>query len=283
MRIALGSVQFGLDYGVSNPHGRTRLEEVAAILEFARGHGIDTLDTAAAYGEAEAVLAKLEVQRLGFRVISKTLRLSHGLPAVMARAEQSVAQLGAPLEGLLVHSAADLALPEGPALWDALRGMKAAGLVRKIGISAYASDPILELANGFRPDLMQVPVGLVDQRLQQNGVLAALSAMGVEIHARSLFHQGLIFANPAALPPKLATSRAAIEALQTRIAASGPEPLALALAFARSVPAIDMAVLGVTRADELRAIVEAANLPVPQIDFSQFAQNDALILDPTRW
>ena len=113
--------------------------------------------------------------------------------------------------------------------------------------------------------------------------MAALAAQGVEIHARSLFHQGLVFVDSQQLPPKLAEKRAEIIHLQARIVASGLSPLALALAFARSVPAIAVAVVGVTRQSELQAIVEAASGPLPGLDFSGFATVDPLLLDPTRW
>ena len=283
MRIALGTVQFGLAYGVSNQSGRTPLPEAAAILDYAMTAGVDTLDTAAAYGDAEAVLAELGARARGFRIISKTARLAQGLENVLARARESVVRLGRGLDGLLVHSAGDLALPDGPALWADLQQMKARGEVSRIGISAYSTDPILELAERFKPDLMQVPVSVVDQRLHRDGTLAALAAKGVEIHARSLFHQGLIFVDPAKLPPKLAEKRAAIVELQRMIAGSGQSPLALALAFARSVPAIAVAVVGVTHQSELQAIVEASMLPLPVTNFTAFALDDPLLLDPTRW
>ncbi len=283
MRIALGTVQFGLAYGISNQSGRTPLKEVAAILDYARTAGIAMLDTAAAYGDAEAVLAKLDARARGFSIISKTARLAQGLEAVLARARDSVQRLGRPLEALLVHSAGDLALPDGPALWQGLQELKARGEVLRTGISAYAADTVLDLARRFQPDLMQVPVSVVDQRLHRDGTLSALAAQGVEIHARSLFHQGLIFVDPAHLPPKLAEKRAEVEALQGRIAASGLNPLALALAFACSVPAIAVAVVGVTRQSELQAIVAAAQAPQPDGDFAGYAIDDPLLLDPTRW
>ena len=95
MRLVLGTAQFGLDYGVSNTGGRTPFAEVLSILAFAAANSVDTLDTAAAYGDAEDVLARAGVHDRGFRIISKTARLTDGVDAVIERALLSAENSGA--------------------------------------------------------------------------------------------------------------------------------------------------------------------------------------------
>ena len=283
MQLALGTVQFGLSYGISNRAGQIPETEAEAILDFARDSGIELLDTAAAYGTAEAVLSKLDVRRRGFSVISKTMRLSHGLAAVIARAHQSVQILGRPLEALLVHSAADLALPDGPLLWRAMTQLKADGLVRQLGISAYPNDPILQLAEKFAPDVMQVPVSLVDQRLVADGTLSTLAGWGVQIHARSLFHQGLIFLQAKVLPPKFSRSLKNVSLLLDRLDAAGHPRQTLALGFAKSVGNIAAGVVGVTSKPELAELVDSWRSEIPAVDYAAFAVGDPFLLDPTQW
>ncbi len=116
-KLGLGTVQFGQPYGVSNAHGQVPAREAAAILNDAAKAGIRLLDTAANYGEAEAVLARLDTTM--FRIVSKTAGLRQGLDAVIARARQSATLLKA--DTLLVHAAADLLGPDGDALWAALQ------------------------------------------------------------------------------------------------------------------------------------------------------------------
>ncbi len=188
-KLGLGTVQFGQPYGVSNTHGQVSAREAAAILTNAAQAGIRLLDTAANYGEAEAVLARLDIA--AFRVVSKTIGLKLGLDAVIARARQSAAALKA--DTLLVHAASDLLGPDGDALWSALHRLRDEGVFRKIGISVYVADDPAALAARFRPDVMQLPFSLLDQRLLANGTLTRLADLGVEIHARSLFLQGLLF------------------------------------------------------------------------------------------
>ena len=50
MKLGLGTVQFGMHYGISNREGKTPLREVTKILHVARDNQISVLDTAAQYG-----------------------------------------------------------------------------------------------------------------------------------------------------------------------------------------------------------------------------------------
>ena len=283
-RLGLGTVQFGQAYGVSNTSGQVPAADVAAILRRAAKAGIGTLDTAAGYGEAEAVLGGLAELTKPFRIVTKTIALKNGLDAVVARARQSVATLGhGKIDLLLVHSAADLAGEGGATLWKRLLALRDEGLFGGIGISAYVADDPLKLAREFGPDAMQLPFSLLDQRLLQNGALAAIKALGVEVHARSLFLQGLLFLPEDKLPPKLGGAAAHLKMLQAEFAAVGTTPLAAALAFALGRPEIDVAVVGVTTPGELDEILSAVQQPAPHLDWARCALNDELVLTPSRW
>lgn len=274
LKIGLGTVQFGQAYGVSNTRGQVSRDEAAAILAAARAAGIVLLDTAANYGDAEAVLATLDTTAL--RIVTKTTGLRHGLEAVIARARQSAAALQA--DTLLVHACADLADPK---LWPALQMLKQEGVFRRIGISAYVADRPADLAARFRPDVMQIPFSLLDQRLLADGSLARLAELGVEIHARSLFLQGLLFMDPP--PEKLREAAEPLARLRAALARAGTSPLAAALGFVLSRPEIAVGLVGVTTAEELKGIVAAANRPLPALDWPSFALADERILTPSLW
>jgi aryl-alcohol dehydrogenase-like predicted oxidoreductase len=281
-RLGLGTVQFGQAYGISNTRGRVSPAEVAGILAAAASAGIRTLDTAAGYGEAEAVLGALADAARPFRLVTKTVGLKDGLDRVIARARRSVEVLRRhPVDLLLVHAAGDLAGASGDALWRRLLDLRDEGLFRGIGISAYVADDPLALARRFRPAAMQVPLSLLDQRLAQNGALAAIRTLGVEIHVRSVFLQGLLFLDRP--PPKLAHAAPNLAAMKRRIADAGSTPLAAALAFALGRPEVDVAIVGVTALEELKEILAAAALPTPVLDWSACALDDEVVLTPSRW
>jgi aryl-alcohol dehydrogenase-like predicted oxidoreductase len=276
-KLGLGTVQFGQAYGVSNMRGQVPVAEAAAILSRATAGGVRVLDTAANYGEAEKVLAAPDTAP--FRIVTKTIALANGLEAVIARARQSAQTLNA--DTLLVHAAGDLKGVDGEAYWKALMSLKEAGLFRRIGISTYVADDPVALARRFRPDVMQLPFSLLDQRLLADGGLAHLTDLGVEIHARSLFLQGLLFMDPP--PEKLKEAAAPLARLRVALAEAGVTALAAALGFVLSRPEIAVGLVGVTSVGELDEILAAAAQPLPDLDWHSFAFQDERLLTPSTW
>ncbi|MGD9829852.1 MAG: aldo/keto reductase, partial [Hyphomicrobiaceae bacterium] len=282
-RLGLGTVQFGLPYGISNASGQVARAEAAGILDEAAKAGSGLLDTAAAYGTAEEVLADILAADASFRIVTKTLRLAEGLESVIARARLSASRLGRACDTLLVHSAPDLAGRDGERFWRRLQDLKADGLFARIGISAYVADDPLGLAERFRPDVMQVPFSLLDQRLLADGTLAGLDRLGVEVHVRSVFLQGLVFMEPAELPPKLAHAAGRLAQVRAAIDHASSSPLEASLAFALSQPGVDIVLVGVTSRAELAGIVAAAGKAPAELDWRQLAIDDPVVLTPSLW
>jgi aryl-alcohol dehydrogenase-like predicted oxidoreductase len=221
------------------------------------------------------VLAALDTAP--FRIVTKTI--SGGAEAVVARARQSKAALSQ-ADTLLVHAAASL---EDGTLWPALQCLKAGGVFAKIGISTYVADDPAALAARFRPDVMQVPFSLLDQRLLKDGSLARLRDLGVEIHARSLFLQGLLLMPPQEVPENLKAAAPHLAGLRGRLARAGTTALAAALGFVLSRPEISVALVGVTALDELEEILAAAKQPLPALDWDACALADERLLTPSLW
>lgn len=273
-KIGIGTVQFGQAYGVSNARGQAAREEAAAILARAAQAGVTVLDTAANYGEAESVLAALDITP--FRIVTKTCSARDGVETVVARARHSALTLKA--DTLLVHAVADL---EAPGFWDALQALKIEGVFQRIGISTYVADDPAMLAARYKPDVVQLPFSLLDQRLLKDGSLARLRGMGVEVHARSLFLQGLLLMETP--PPHLATAAPHLAKLRARLAAAGATPLTAALSFVLSRPEIAIGLVGVTTRAELDEILAAAAHPLPDLDWDACALADERILTPSLW
>jgi aryl-alcohol dehydrogenase-like predicted oxidoreductase len=276
-KLGLGTVQFGQAYGVSNRNGQVPAGEAARILAAAARAGIGLLDTAANYGEAEDVLASLDTAP--FRIVTKTIGLRHGLDAVVARARQSAAVLNT--DTLLVHTASDLAGGEGAKLWQALLRLRDDGVFSKVGLSVYVADDPIGLARRLRPEVMQLPFSLLDQRLLADGTLSRLRDEGVEIHARSLFLQGLLFLDT--LPEKLRSAAPQLARVKARLREAGVTPLAAALGFVLTRPEIAFGLVGVTTVTELEEIVTAARQSLPALDWDSFALSDETVLTPSLW
>lgn len=127
MKLALGTVQFGLNYGIANESGQVSLAQAKEVLALAHLHGIADLDTAIAYGDAEARLGQIGVS--GFRIVTKLPPMPADVAdaGIWAKAELagSLRRLGcSSVFGLLLHRSADLNGPQGKHFFKHLRKCK---------------------------------------------------------------------------------------------------------------------------------------------------------------
>ena len=207
-KLGLGTAQFGGQFGpdCGAPAGKGRMSEAEAMaaVALAADAGVRLIDTSAQYGDSEAVLGRVVPKAPPspppFRIVTKTAPVTVGVNLVETAARASLVRLGVTkAAAIVVHTAADLLGPDGPELWTRLNRLKDEGLYEAVGISARAADDPVGLARRFKPDVMQIPVSLLDQRLIADGALSTLAELGVEVHLRSVFQQGA--AVPAALGP----------------------------------------------------------------------------------
>lgn len=280
MKLGLGSAQFGLDYGVSNSCGRTPVEELGAILALARESGVRVLDTAPAYGDAETALGVVGVA--GFDVITK-LPAGTGAADVERVLRASLTRLGLEAcHGLLLHHADDLTVDHGAGVAAALERVRDVGLVAKVGVSAYSADQLEATLTQMTPDLVQVPMNVFDQRLLLSGGLARLHELGVEVHARSSFLQGLLLMEPDELPIGLAAAHEPLARFRRLAARNGWTPARAALGFVTGLAAVDTVVCGVNDRAQLAELLGSCD-PLPTETFEELALYDLDIIDPTRW
>jgi len=290
MQLGLGTVQFGLNYGVSNTEGRPSEEEVRRILALAVERRVHVLDTAAAYGASEIVLGRCLPRNAPFRVVTKTRPLRECPDTVGATAwvrdgfVQSLDRLGLEsVDALLVHHACDLLGPFGDEMYTELMVIKQSGRAAKIGFSAYNGFDIDAALDRYEIDLVQIPLNVLDQRLLLGGQMARLQQRGVEIHVRSVFLQGLLLMDPMTAPEYFAPIRPKLLAWQQALKDRGLTPTQGAFAFARSLGA-DVVLAGVVKTSQLEVNCEDFRLARGKdLDFSGFALNDEIYVNPSRW
>ncbi|MGY3942484.1 aldo/keto reductase [Aeromonas tecta] len=278
MRLALGTVQFGLDYGISNRAGQVADDELGAILALARRLKIDTLDTAQAYGNAEARLGSQ--QTADFNLVSK---LAPGITAagVATAVEESLNRLARPcLNGLLLHRSQDAS----PALFKQIKDLQQQGKVGKMGVSVYSPQELEHwLEQGYPLQLVQLPANLLDQRFLRSGWLDRLQDMGCEIHVRSLFLQGLLLMQPALRPDYFQSFAGPLGRLDS--AHPHLSPLDKALSLIAALPQVSRFVVGVCHAHELAAIGAAYGHlhPWQDAELATLACDEPDLINPARW
>ena len=265
MKLCLGTAQFGMDYGVQGDR-KTNADEVYEILKCAIDNGIDLVDTAPSYGEAEKVLGNFIAASSAaeIKVVSK---LDAGCLKNIARknykrviAEKIYNSCDAlhmdKLDGYLLHNPKHLYVPE---VLTTLDELKNAGHIDHIGASVYSPKDALYAANSELVDYIQVPYNALDHGLEKNGFFKQAKENKKTIFARSVFLQGLLTMKPERIPPHLASARDSVRTFQKICDDAGYDPVEGSIAYIKNNTSIDYLVLGVNKCGQLEEIIEKYN------------------------
>lgn len=286
MRLALGTAQFGLPYGVANAAGQVPPSEVRAILDLARQRGVDTVDTAMAYGDSEAVLGQAGVG--DFKVITKLPAVPEGVESVqtwvLGQVRDALQRLRLKrLHAVLLHRPAQLLEPWGAQLAQAMRHLQHLGWVERIGVSIYAPQELAPLLPVWTPDLVQLPLNLLDRRLVESGCLQRWHEHGIAVHVRSVFLQGLLLMPRDSRPEKFAPWQSLWARWHAWLDAH-PEHSAqsVCLAYALSHPHVERVVVGVDNLGQFGQLLSCALQAVPG-DWPQVSCEDLRLIQPSNW
>ena len=287
-KIALGTVQFGIPYGVSNKAGKT--SEVKEILRYAYKNNIHTLDTAAIYGDSEELIGKYTYGNNKWDIITKipdigSNHIGSKMVDIMLKSfEESLKKLKRKkVYGLLLHSCDNLLLPGGQKLLHAMQKLKDEGLVKKIGVSLYDYDQVKGILESCQIDLIQAPVNIFDQRVVEGGYLRIFKESNIEFHARSVFLQGLLLMQISDVPPWFGSIKRMLSDFHNEAKFFEMNTLQLSLAFVQSINEIDKIVVGVNTLKQLQQIVQSKSFRVNTKGFSKFSINDEKIINPSNW
>jgi aryl-alcohol dehydrogenase-like predicted oxidoreductase len=284
MELALGTVQFGLAYGVAGRGAPVPSGEVRAILARARALGVRWLDTAPAYGDIEERLTDLIGDHHEFSVVSKIpaapAQLAPGAAAhwVTDTLNRSRDRLGHALTAILFHRAEDLLDPQGIERWQAASAFASAhGL--DLGVSCYGPGSLTEVTTRFPVTLAQLPGNALDQRLCHTPP-ADMSQMA--IHVRSAFLQGLLLMPESDACARVPAAAAVLERWHAWCRDHESPPLEAALGLVKALPGATHCVVGVDSLAQLEAIVAAWN-EAPAIVAPELACDDVAVIDPRNW
>ena len=278
MKIALGTAQFGLDYGISNDAGKVDFDTVNRILKFASENDIDTIDTAAAYGDAESVLGNAKGGTNNFNIITKISsgtysdEIKLNLIGSLKRLKRST------VYGVLLHDVKDLSKKS----IDQLVASRNEGQVKKIGVSIYNHHDVAEVLKYDSIDLVQLPIHLFDQHFFRKGILDRLKEKNIEIHARSVFCQGLYFLDEDKLPDYFLPVKKSLKLLKSECKNVHYSLLDVLLGYVNSLPQIDKIVIGVTSDLELSDICRAIRKTI-NFDYTNYDQNLSDLMNPRNW
>lgn len=273
-KLVLGTVQFGLQYGV-NSAGRPNVEVVRNILAEAAKGGIITLDTSSAYGNSEEILGECITSEENFKIVSKYPK---GDAPVSDMFNGSLRRLKVEkLYGYLLHHFE--VYKNNPKVWDEFVALKESGKVNKIGFSLYSPAELEFILSNKSPfDLIQVPFNILDKKFMP--YMKELHEEGVKIHVRSTFLQGLFFKDRNALPEKLLPLRKYLLQLDEYSSETGMSISEMALNYNLQNPYIDGVLIGVDNVEQLR--MNLASVKDTPIDIEVDVKEKEL-LNPSNW
>ena len=286
MKIALGSAQFGLSYGVANIAGKVGFTEALKIRDVALANNVDTVDTAVAYGNSEDALGSIGVNN--FKVVTKLPAIPENISDihgwVHAQIKASLKRLKKEsLYGLLMHDPRSLSGNHAHEIVEALETLKASGIVSKIGVSVYNPADLEGISRIMSLDLVQAPLNVVDRRLITSGWLKRLANRGVEVHTRSSFLQGLLLLPRVKIPKKFEIWSALWDFWHYELIKRDLNPVEACLRYVMSVSQVDRVIVGVETASQLEEIITAVNRTNISTDWSPMACDDENLINPSNW
>lgn len=285
-KISIGSVQFGLDYGINNKKGIMSVQEIKSILEYSYNLGIRNIDTASVYGKSQQVLGKCDISKWNITTKISPIKKKENISEnIYSEISKSLDYLKIDsVFSILVHDSMQLLDPDlGNDIFSALELIKKKGLTKKIGISIY--DPILlnKIINKYKTiDIVQAPLNILDRRLFLSGWINKLKKLGIQIQVRSIFLQGLLLMSYEDQVSKFSKWIHLWEIWNNWLSRSNISSLEACLNYASSIKQIDNIIIGIDSLDQLKqilAIKSDNNFNFP----NNFYSNDTKLINPSLW
>lgn len=281
----LGTVNFGLEYGIASGIRKIEKSQVAEILNFALEIGVTHFDTASAYGDAEMVIGQFLPEEVLAMVTTKLPRSVCISPkSIILCVDRSLANTRLKcFWSVLLHDSSVLFGENATKIKNGLLDLLESGKAKHIGVSAYTEDEVLAVKE-FMPELtvFQLPENVCDRRMFSSIALANMALHGDFFFVRSIFLQGLLLMDPEALPTKVSSAKPTLVKIREYCHDHAISPLDLCIGYARSIPWAAGVVIG---ADSLKQLGEVHSffLTAKTQDYSSLATLDGWLLDPRNW
>ena len=282
-KIAIGTAQFGMPYGIANKNGQVHGDEITAILNLAWENGVDTLDTAKAYGSSEESIGNCLKQRpkRSWNIVTK---LSKSEINVADQIKDSTEKLTISPTIVMAHST-ELFLDEE--FQKGLSNARDRQIFVKVGVSLYSEDEIKQILESvFKPEVIQLPMNILDTRLYRHGILAQLNEKGIEIHVRSVFLQGLLYLHNSELNNRFSDALPYVEKLKSIAEKRNITLAELSLLWLVNLEEASKVIIGVDNAGQLKTHLETIKKDVDPFIFEEALSihyENENILNPSLW
>jgi len=285
-KLALGTAQFGSDYGIANKEGKIKLSDANKILNLAKKNSIELIDTATTYGDSQTIIGNLGIK--DFKIVTKLPDLPKYITDIDSWVEDQVISSLTLLDvsscyGLLIHKSKDLLDKTGKKLINAIKRVKNNGLVEKIGISIYDPSELEYLMQLNNFDIVQAPLNIIDRRLEKSGWLSKLNKCGVEVHSRSAFLQGLLLMSRNQLPEKFMKWQNILDRWFLEIEKDNLKALEECLSYPLSLKEVKYVIVGVDSYYQFKNLLKVSECRRSNNDWSFMISDDQMLINPYNW
>lgn len=284
-KIIVGTAQFGMDYGVSNTQGKTDKLEVDRILDYLNSSGVKYLDTAPVYGDSHRVISNYLKKNNVFKVNTKISSINKSdTKSVIKEIHQSLKLFDDNISCLSFHDANDFTNENYYEVIEEVEYLKRKGYINKVGLSIYDESQLENVIDKMDIDIVQVPFNIYDQRLINSKKIFDLSCRGAEIHARSIFLQGLILMGLEQIPERLNSIKTHQEGLIQYSRGLNKTVYDLCLAWVFKQDWIDKIVVGLNDLSQSKKLIKSISGSVTNdLDLEKYSISDPLIINPVNW
>ena len=261
MELCLGTVQFGLDYGIRGQKKPSQ-DEAIKILDYATQNGITAIDTAFAYGTAEEIVGKFlklkTVSRDKLFISSKfepnklnDIEPKNYKKIIKEGFETQLIKLNTDYLDSYIFHTPEYVFDEEKL--QALYSLKEEGKIKHCGVSVYYPEEAKACIESPYVDFIQLPSSIFDQRMLHEGIFdLALKEGTTQIHSRSAFIQGLILMQENEVPPFLNKAKPVIRKIDQICKKNNISKIKLAMLFVKQFDAISHLVFGVDNIEQLK-------------------------------
>ena len=282
--IILGSAKYGNSYGSFSNSKSINLEELQSIIKLSKQHGIKFIDTSKDYKNSEYIIGKLNIKN--FNIITKIPKIiktrQNPEDFIKLAFNKSIINLKVKqLYGVLFRSPTYLINEPYLSFWHEAKKLKEKNLIKKIGITLYNPEDLDIVFDKLKPDIVQFPYNIFDQRFKKTGWIDILYDNRVELHARSIFLQGLLLTEQSKLPPRFIEFKSAWNYYYSWLKKSNISPLEACINFILKEKKISKIVIGI---DTAKQLLEIINVKFKNIMFSNWKINiDERVYNPLKW
>ena len=285
-KISIGTANFAQDYGISNNKGQFDDKELIKIFKLMNIIGVNKIDTAPSYGDAQKILGKSGVDN--YEIMSKLPPTPNDVSDVNSWVEDKVDSILRDLSveriyGVYFHDPSQLLVSNlGQKVYKALKSLQMKGLIEKIGVSIYDPSILTQLTKNMDLDIVQAPLNIFDRRIVDSGWLEKLKSQDIEVVARSVFLQGLLLMESEDRPSLFRKWKKTFDLYDDWLKKNSISRVEACLQFVFSFSEIDGIIIGIDNTSQLLEIssfFKPVYLDCPE----NLTSNDQQLIDPNNW